>query len=57
MDGGRAAAAVTPGQAAHNAWCALDDWGELDDETRQLWEDAAKAAVAAQAAVDRGGDR
>jgi hypothetical protein len=38
---------ITPGQAAHNAWCAEDDWGELDSEARGLWETAAQAAIAA----------
>jgi hypothetical protein len=38
---------ITPGQAAHDTWCADDDWDELDDEERDLWEDAAKAAIAA----------
>lgn len=42
---------MTPGQAAHNAYCEFDDWGELDDETRQIWEDAARAAV--QVAADQ----
>jgi hypothetical protein len=60
MDGGRAAAApghkVTPGRQAHDARCRFDDWDELDDETRQVWEDAATAHDAAQAAVDPGGE-
>ena len=38
---------VTPGQAAHNAWCAEDDWHELDSDARSLWESAALAAVRA----------
>jgi hypothetical protein len=38
---------ITPGQAAHNAWCSEDDWYELDSEARSLWETAAKAAIAA----------
>jgi len=42
---------VTPGQAAHNAWCAEDDWDQLDSEARSLWETAAQAAIAAAAAV------
>lgn len=46
---------MTPGREAHDARCRLDDWDELDDETRQLWEDAAEAHDAAQAAVDEGG--
>lgn len=37
---------VTPGRAAHDTWCADDDWDELDDEARGLWEDAAQAAIA-----------
>lgn len=37
--------APTPGQAAHDAWCAEADWDELDDEARALWEDAAQAAI------------
>jgi hypothetical protein len=38
---------ITPGQAAHNAWCSEDDWDELDSEARGLWETAAQAAIAA----------
>lgn len=37
----------TPGKAAHDTWCAEDDWDELDDETRELWEETARAAIAA----------
>jgi hypothetical protein len=40
-------AALTPGKAAHDTWCELDDWDELDDETRELWEDTARAAIEA----------
>ena len=36
---------MTPGKAAHDTWCADDDWDELDDEARELWEDAAQAAI------------
>jgi hypothetical protein len=39
---------VTPGRAAHDTWCADDDWAELSDAERSLWEDAARAAIAAQ---------
>jgi hypothetical protein len=46
----------TPGQAAHDTWCADDDWAELDDEERGLWEDTAwtahAAIVAQQAPLD-----
>jgi hypothetical protein len=42
-----AAGKVTPGRAAHDAWCAEDDWDELDGEARDLWETAARAAIAA----------
>ena len=35
----------TAGRAAHDTWCADDDWDELDDEARELWEDAARAAI------------
>jgi hypothetical protein len=37
------AAAATPGQAAHDAWCADDDWDELSDDERDLWEASAWA--------------
>jgi hypothetical protein len=37
---------MTPGKAAHDTWCADDDWDELDDEARSLWEDAAQAGHA-----------
>ena len=51
-------AAVTPGQEAHDTWCGLGDWDELDDETQAFWENAVKKHAAAQAAVDaRGGER
>jgi hypothetical protein len=33
----------TPGQAAHDTWCELDDWDELDDDERALWEETAIA--------------
>jgi hypothetical protein len=39
-------AAETPGQAAHDAWCADHDWDELSDEEREGWEDAGHAARA-----------
>lgn len=26
-----------PGKAAHDAYCADDDWDELDEEARDLW--------------------
>ena len=42
----KAAVAVTPGKAAHDTWCAIDDWDQLDDEARGLWEDAAQAGHA-----------
>jgi hypothetical protein len=42
-----AAGKITPGRAAHDAWCAEDDWDELDGEARDLWETAAQAAIAA----------
>ena len=32
---------MTPGQALHNSLCELDDWDELDDESRQIWIQAA----------------
>ena len=38
---------MTPGQAAHDTWCAEDDWHLLDDEARKLWEDTARAGHAA----------
>ena len=38
-------AAGTPGEAAHDAWCADHEWDELDSEQRGLWEDAAWAAI------------
>jgi len=38
---------ITPGQAAHNEWCAEDDWDQLDSEARGLWETAAQAAIRA----------
>lgn len=43
---------ITPGHAAHNAWCAEDDWDELDSEARDLWEAAARAAIAADQAAN-----
>jgi hypothetical protein len=36
-------AAGTPGKAAHDAWCANDDWHLLDEEARAMWEDVARA--------------
>jgi hypothetical protein len=39
--------AATPGKAAHDTWCADDDWDLLDDEARDLWEDTAQAGHAA----------
>jgi hypothetical protein len=36
-------AAVTPGKAAHDTWCADDDWHLLDREAQGLWEDTAWA--------------
>jgi hypothetical protein len=41
---------ITPGRAAHDTWCADDDWDELDDEERDLWEATAQAGHAAIAA-------
>jgi hypothetical protein len=38
--------APTPGKAAHDTWCADDDWDQLDDEARDLWEDTAQAGHA-----------
>lgn len=38
---------ATPGKAAHDTWCADDDWDLLDDEARGLWEDTAQAGHAA----------
>jgi hypothetical protein len=35
----------TPGRAAHDTWCADDDWHLLDDEERALWEAAGQAAA------------
>jgi hypothetical protein len=40
----------TPGRAAHDTWCAEDDWDQLDDEARELWEETARQAHAAFAA-------
>jgi hypothetical protein len=37
----------TPGHAAHDTWCADDDWHLLDDEARDLWEETAQAGHAA----------
>lgn len=45
--------AATPGKAAHDTWCADDDWHLLDDEARQLWEDTAQAGDAAIVAQAR----
>lgn len=45
---------ITPGQAAHNAWCADDDWDQLDGEARDLWETAARAAIGAAGAITEG---
>ena len=36
----------TPGRAAHDTWCAEDDWDELDGDERDLWEATAEAAIA-----------
>jgi hypothetical protein len=44
---------ITPGQAAHDAWCAEDDWDQLDSEARGLWETAAQAAIAAVVEAER----
>lgn len=41
------ATAPTPGKAAHDTWCADDDWDELSDAERALWEDTAWAGHAA----------
>lgn len=57
---GRSGAAPTPGKAAHDTWCADGDWDELDGEARELWEDAAQAAIVAAAAsspLERSGGR
>lgn len=43
----------TPGQAAHDTWCELDDWDELEPDERALWEETAQAGHAA--IVARGG--
>ena len=40
---------TTPGQAAHDAWCADDDWGQMTAAEREAWEDAARAALDWQA--------
>ena len=48
------ATAKTPGQAAHDTWCADDDWHLLDDDARQLWEETAwkgHAVIVAQEAA------
>jgi hypothetical protein len=37
---------MTPGRAVHDAWCADDDWDEMDDEARSLWEAAFLAGLA-----------
>jgi len=34
-----------PAKAAHDKYCALDDWGTLDDETRNLWAEVAQAVI------------
>lgn len=41
----------TPGQAAHDTWCELDDWEELEPDERALWEETAKAGHAAIVAL------
>jgi hypothetical protein len=46
---------VTPGKAAHDTWCADDDWHELDDEARDLWEQTAQAGAAAALSALRDG--
>jgi hypothetical protein len=38
---------VTPGHAAHDTWCADDDWDELSPDERRLWEETAQAGHAA----------
>lgn len=43
----------TPGRAAHDTWCADDDWHLIDDEARQLWEDTAQAGHAAIVAAEQ----
>lgn len=43
----------SPGRAAHDTFCELDDWDELDDETRALWEDVAQAGHAAITAQEK----
>lgn len=45
------ASKITPGRAAHDTWCAEDDWDDLDDEARELWEDTGLAAHAAAIAA------
>jgi hypothetical protein len=37
----------TPGHAAHDEWCADDDWNELNDEEKTAWDAAASAAISA----------
>lgn len=44
---------LTPGKAAHDTWCAEDDWDELDDEERGLWEATARAGHDAIVAAAR----
>jgi hypothetical protein len=39
-------AAKTPGQAAHDVWCELDDWDLLGVVERGLREDAVQAGHA-----------
>lgn len=46
------ATAKTPGQAAHDTWCADDDWDELSADERALWEDTAWKAHAAIVAAE-----
>jgi hypothetical protein len=43
---------MTPGKAAHDTWCRDDDWDELDDEARDLWEATAQAGHAAIVATE-----
>jgi hypothetical protein len=40
------ATTMTPGRAAHDAWCADDDWDKLTPAERQAWEDSAQAGHA-----------
>jgi hypothetical protein len=45
----------TPGRVAHDTWCALDDWHEVDDDERELWEETARKAHAAFTGADQSG--